>query len=71
MAASLNALIAYDGSACAEAALGDLKRAGLPDEVGAIIVTVAELWLPVRTENYILAMKSPFSDDAAPIPSSN
>jgi|RhiMethySRZTD1v2_1073278.scaffolds.fasta_scaffold67839_2 hypothetical protein len=26
---------------------------------------------PVRTENYILAMKSPFSDDAAPISSSN
>jgi hypothetical protein len=27
--------------------------------------------LAVRTENSILAMKSPFSDDAAPIPSSN
>jgi hypothetical protein len=26
---------------------------------------------PVRTENYILAMKSPFSDDAAPISSLN
>jgi hypothetical protein len=25
----------------------------------------------VRTENYILAMKSPFSDDAVPISSSN
>jgi hypothetical protein len=27
--------------------------------------------VPVRTENSILAMKSPFSDDATPIPSSN
>jgi hypothetical protein len=46
MAARMKALIAYDGSACAEAALDDLKRAGLPGEVEAMIVTVAELWLP-------------------------
>jgi nucleotide-binding universal stress UspA family protein len=46
MAASMKALIAYDGSACADAALEDLKRAGLPGEVEAMVVTVAELWLP-------------------------
>jgi nucleotide-binding universal stress UspA family protein len=46
MAASMKALIAYDGSACADAELEDLKRAGLPDEVEAMVVTVAELWLP-------------------------
>jgi nucleotide-binding universal stress UspA family protein len=46
MAASMKALIAYDGSACADAALDDLKRAGLPGEVEAMVVTVAELWLP-------------------------
>jgi len=46
MAARMKALIAYDGSACAEAALDDLKRAGLPGEVEATVVTVAELWLP-------------------------
>jgi nucleotide-binding universal stress UspA family protein len=46
MAAWMKALIAYDGSACAEAALDDLKRAGLPGEVEAMVVTVAELWLP-------------------------
>ena len=46
MAASMKALIAYDGSTCADAALDDLKRAGLPGEVEALIVTVAELWLP-------------------------
>jgi nucleotide-binding universal stress UspA family protein len=46
MTASMKALIAYDGSACAEAALDDLKRAGLPGEVEAMVVTVAELWLP-------------------------
>jgi nucleotide-binding universal stress UspA family protein len=46
MAASMKALIAYDGSACADAALDDLKRAGLPGEVEAMVVSVAELWLP-------------------------
>jgi nucleotide-binding universal stress UspA family protein len=46
MAASMKALIAYDGSTCADAALNDLKRAGLPGEVEAMVVTVAELWLP-------------------------
>jgi nucleotide-binding universal stress UspA family protein len=42
----MKALIAYDGSACADAALDDLKRAGLPGEIEAMVVTVAELWLP-------------------------
>ncbi|MFN7945915.1 MAG: universal stress protein [Blastocatellia bacterium] len=39
-------LIAYDGSACAEAALDDLGRAGLDGEAMAIVVTVIEGWLP-------------------------
>jgi nucleotide-binding universal stress UspA family protein len=42
----MKALIAYDGSACADAALEDLKRAGLPGDVEAMAVTVAELWMP-------------------------
>lgn len=39
-------LIAYDGSHCAESALDDLVRAGLPPEGEALVVTVAEVWLP-------------------------
>ena len=39
-------LIAYDGSECAEAALDDLRRAGLPQEAEALVVSVAEMWLP-------------------------
>lgn len=39
-------LIAYDGSACAEAALHDLERAGLPTEVEARILSVSEVVLP-------------------------
>ncbi len=40
-------LIAYDGSPCADAALDDLQRAGLPRSgVEAIVISVAEVWLP-------------------------
>jgi nucleotide-binding universal stress UspA family protein len=39
-------LIAYDGSDCADAALDDLQRAGLPPEAEAQIISVAEVWLP-------------------------
>ena len=39
-------LIAYDGSSCAEAALDDLQRAGLPPNAEAQIISVAEIWLP-------------------------
>ena len=39
-------LIAYDGSSCADAALDDLQRAGLPPEAEAQIISVAEVWLP-------------------------
>lgn len=39
-------LIAYDGSESGEAALDDLRRAGLPTEAQALVVSVAEVWLP-------------------------
>jgi nucleotide-binding universal stress UspA family protein len=39
-------LIAYDGSDCAEAALRDLKRAGLPPVAEAIVLSVADTWQP-------------------------
>ncbi len=39
-------LIAYDGSTCADDALNDLPRAGLPREADALIVRVEERWLP-------------------------
>lgn len=39
-------LIGYDGSECANRALNDLGRAGLPQDVEAIVLTVAESWLP-------------------------
>jgi nucleotide-binding universal stress UspA family protein len=39
-------LIAYDGSRCAESAIDDLRRAGLPDNGDATVISVAEVWLP-------------------------
>ena len=39
-------LIAYDGSDCAEAALDDLQRAGLPRVAEVLVTTVTEIWLP-------------------------
>lgn len=45
----LKVLIAYDGSASSDAALDDLRRAGLPDEgVEALVVSIAEVWLPPK-----------------------
>jgi len=39
-------LIAYDGSKCADSALEDLKHAGLPNKGEAVVMAVAEVWLP-------------------------
>lgn len=39
-------LIAYDGSACSDATLDDLRRAGLPPAVEAVVITVADVILP-------------------------
>jgi nucleotide-binding universal stress UspA family protein len=44
-------LIGYDGSSCADAALDDLRRAGLSREAQAIVLTVFEQWLPHAGNN--------------------
>jgi nucleotide-binding universal stress UspA family protein len=41
-------LIAYDGSPCAESVLDDLPSAGLPAEMEAAIISVADVWLPAN-----------------------
>ena len=46
MPEKMKVLIAYDGSSCADAALDDLQRAGLPQEAEALILSVAEVFLP-------------------------
>ena len=39
-------LIAYDGSESADAALDDVTHAGLPAQGEALVMTIAEVWLP-------------------------
>jgi len=46
MNAKMKLLIAYDGSDCAAAAVHDLRRAGLPPETEALVLSVADVWLP-------------------------
>lgn len=42
----MKVLIAYDGSTCADAALDDLRWAGLPEELDCKVLSVVETWLP-------------------------
>ncbi|HSB11530.1 MAG TPA: universal stress protein [Blastocatellia bacterium] len=42
----MKVMISYDGSHCADEALNDLHRAGLPSEAEALVISVAERWLP-------------------------
>ncbi len=42
----MKVLIAYDGSEFADAALDDLRNAGLPDSAEALVLTVADVFLP-------------------------
>lgn len=53
-------LICYDGSTCADDAIQDLPRAGLPREADALIVGVQDQWLPssVAANNAVAAIVS-------------
>ena len=43
MATKMRILIGYDGSDCAEAAVSDLRRAGLPAQAEAVVMTAVDL----------------------------
>ncbi len=55
-------LFAYDGSECAHAALGDLRRAGLPPDTQVTVISVAEFWLP--TPHSIGGVDTQFSESS-------
>ena len=57
-------LIAYDGSECADGALYSLKRAGLPVDADALVVSVAESWFPPPPLSSYEAVELPFADNA-------
>ncbi len=44
-------LIGYDGSECADAALTDLQRAGLPHEAEVLILSAADVFLSPETQS--------------------
>jgi len=46
MANRMKILVAYDGSECADAALDDLRMAGLPSDAKIKVLSVLENWLP-------------------------
>jgi nucleotide-binding universal stress UspA family protein len=46
MANRMKILVGYDGSECADAALDDLRRAGLPSDAQVKVLSVVENWLP-------------------------
>jgi nucleotide-binding universal stress UspA family protein len=54
----MKVLIGYDGSQSADAALVDLQRAGLPKEVEALIVSVADVMMVPETPAYELAAEA-------------
>ena len=53
-------LIGYDGSESADKGIDDLSRAGLPVEADALVVSVAEVWLPPPPDDEALDDTFPF-----------
>ena len=49
-------VIAYDGSPCADAAIADLRWAGLPAQAQAHVLSVADVWGPGREEFMLPAL---------------
>ena len=45
MNTTMKILIAYDGARCSDAAIEDLRRAGLPREANAVVLSVADVLL--------------------------
>ena len=59
MGERMKVLIAYDGSECADEALADLPRAGLPDDTEALVFTVGDVILPPPSPaNYDVTAKA-------------
>jgi hypothetical protein len=57
----MKVLIAYDGSNCAAAALDDLSQSGLPRGAEAVVISVAELWLPPTPPSSLDLIESVYS----------
>lgn len=49
-------LAAHDGSECSKAAIRDLERAGLPVTARALVLTVADVFIPPKSDNGVPVM---------------
>jgi nucleotide-binding universal stress UspA family protein len=56
----MKVLIAYDGSESADAALDDLKSAGLPKTAEAMVVSLADVFLPPPTNEEVDSTVPPY-----------
>jgi nucleotide-binding universal stress UspA family protein len=56
-------LIAYDGSECANRAIDDLRRAGLPPKAEATVITAADVLLPVPPPSSYEVVESAISEN--------
>ena len=57
-------LIAYDGSDASRTPIEDLRRAGLPPDVEALVLTVADVWLPPETPEGDVPLRAPVVERA-------
>lgn len=52
MSRTMKVLVGYDGSTCADEALDDLSRAGIPDESHVMVLSVADLATPPAYDDF-------------------
>jgi nucleotide-binding universal stress UspA family protein len=57
MSKRMRVLVAYDGSESADAAIDDLRLAGLPSGVEAVVISVGELWLSPASNYSVIEKK--------------
>lgn len=55
-------LAAYDGSPCSQAAIKDLERAGLPPSAQLLVLTVADVFIPPKSENGVPVMPTEIAE---------
>lgn len=65
MNSKMKILIAYDGASCADAALADLPRAGLPSKAEVLVFSVAGMWLLPESPSHEQFVDSAFAEQIA------
>lgn len=58
-------LVAYDGSESAQSIFYDLRRAGLPDQAEAVVISIDEQWMPLPNSYGMVERGSPSDFEAS------